>query len=153
MFFIILSLPQMGVFQLVYLHISTLSPVFINILWVFMGGILCFSSKREYWGSTGNCILPLYFSCTLSVISNQLKFLKSISCWALTMYGLLPLTAGMQSILCVYGYPEFQSTADQKYLKILQKSLQKLEFGLPSMGLHRVGHDWSDAAAVAAATV
>ena len=52
------------------------------------------------------------------------------------MYGLLPLTAGMQSILCVYGHPEFQSTANQKYLKILQKSLQKLEFGLPSMGLH-----------------
>lgn len=38
----------MGVLQLVYLHISILSPVFINILWVFYGaGLSSVLARKE----------------------------------------------------------------------------------------------------------
>ena len=37
----------MGVLQLVYLHISILSPVFINILWVFYQGVSSVLARKK----------------------------------------------------------------------------------------------------------
>lgn len=67
----------MGVLQLVYLHISILSPVFINILWVFYGGVSSVLARKE---NTEDQLETVYCPSTFPVpVSNlsSTEILKS----------------------------------------------------------------------------